>query len=82
MTNAATKAERTASILAQNRGHIHEWSRLHAIVCMDHGWDANASVALMDMFDGVAIAARLDELNAEIRAELEAKTTSKAKATA
>lgn len=73
MPQATTKAERTAEILRRNRGHVHEWSRLHAIVCMDHGWDPHSAVALMEMFDGVALSARLDELNAEVRARIEAK---------
>ena len=82
---ASTKAERTASILAQNRDHFHEWSRLHAILCMDHGWDSASSMIVMDLFDGVAIASRLYELNAEVRARMEAtvaKKATKAKAAA
>lgn len=57
-----TKAERTAAILNRERGRPDEWTRLHAIVCMDHGWDATSAVALMNLIDGVALATRMDEI--------------------
>ena len=59
------KQQRTDIILARNRGEPGEFTRLHAIICIDHGWDSAASVTLTDLFDGVQLAARLDEINAE-----------------
>jgi hypothetical protein len=57
-----TKAERTALILTRERGRPDEFARLHAILCMDHGWDATSSIALMEFFDSVALATRMDKI--------------------
>jgi hypothetical protein len=39
------KQQRTQMILDHERGHAFEWTRLHAVLCVPHGWDLESSCA-------------------------------------
>jgi len=58
---------RTEMFLKNERGKPHEFDRLHAVLCLTHGWanneeDLQASIALRDIVDTELIAERCDEL--------------------
>jgi hypothetical protein len=59
-------ARRTNAILKQNRGNKNEWTRLHVILCMSHGWEDDESIELRTIIDLQAIATRLDEMDGRL----------------
>ena len=65
---AMTKEQRTRMILDRERGKPHEFSRLHVLLCMDFGWEAQDQQKLQELIDGVMIAARMDEIIADVYA--------------
>jgi len=68
-----TKQERTEILLNRERGGKNEWTRLHAILCMDHGFetaDGGVFLGIDEAVDLVAIARRLDELTKEALASV------------
>lgn len=38
------------------------YGKLHAILCMNHGWDNASAVEFIDFFDSMVIAAELDRI--------------------
>lgn len=62
----AKRDERTAQVLFAFRGHRHEFEMLRGVLLMSKNWSASDNIEHTDKWvDGVAIAARMDELNAE-----------------
>lgn len=60
-----TKQERTKILLAREHGKPYEFQRLHAILCLDHGFENETGgvfFGISDAVDLVAVAARLDEI--------------------
>jgi hypothetical protein len=66
--DAQTLEERTEVLLRRERHNPDEYTRLHAILCMDSGWDASTCIELRKFVDTQAIASRLDEIDAEVKA--------------
>jgi hypothetical protein len=64
------KTKRTEMLLKRERGGENEFVRLHAILCLDHGFhrlEGTERFCLDDHIDSIAIAKRLDEILAEAR---------------
>lgn len=67
-TDPTGKQRRTDQILARWKGKHNEWQALHGMMCLTAGWDVHDACEVMDLFDSVQLAARLDEINREILA--------------
>lgn len=69
------RAARTAKLLAYYRDLPDEEVMLKGVLCMNHpfGYGDDGYTESHELFDGVAIAGRMDEIRAAVRAALLAK---------
>ena len=61
-TKTMSTSERTQIILARVKGNVNEWTKLHAILCITHGWLNADSIEFRKWIDLSLIADRMDEI--------------------